>query len=271
VTRWSIVPLAVLTFSAAASADPTKEACLDANEKAQELRRSGAFHSARAQLAICGDAACSTLLRDDCAKRLADIATVQPSIVFFAKDGAGKDVDTVKVSADGAPLADKLTGAALEVDPGDHVFRFEGPGGVVTERWLVIQEGEKGRNETVVLQPSRTEVAAAPSPTGSAQRTVAYVVGGVGVAGIVAGSIFGVVALSSKPEGCNSMGLCPYKDASNISALKGEEAAADVSFFVGVLCFLSGGVLLATAPSGRETVGVAPWIGPGSAGVEGRF
>jgi hypothetical protein len=269
VTRWTLVPLAVLTFSAAAFAEPTKEQCLDANQKAQELRRSGAFHSARAQLAICGDAACSTLLRDDCTKRLADIAAVQPSIAFFAKDGAGNDVDTVKVSVDGAPLTDKLTGGALEVDPGDHIFRFEGPGGVVTERWLVIQEGEKGRNETVVLQPSRTEAAAAPA--GSTQRTVAIVVGGVGVAGIVAGSIFGLVALSSKPEGCNSMGVCPYTDASNISALKGEEAVADVSFFVGGLCLLSGGVLLATASSGHETAWVAPWIGPGSAGVKGRF
>jgi hypothetical protein len=44
---------------------------------------------------------------------MADLERAQPTVVFDVKDDAGNDLTDVKVTVDGNPLADKLTGTAL--------------------------------------------------------------------------------------------------------------------------------------------------------------
>jgi hypothetical protein len=63
--------MASLAFaSAPALADVTKDSCIEANGKAQDLRRTGKLSVARAQLRICADAS----LPPDGARRLRQAA-----------------------------------------------------------------------------------------------------------------------------------------------------------------------------------------------------
>ena len=91
------------------------------------------------------------MVRDDCARRLDELGQVQPTIVFDAKDASGRDVAAVKVTVDGRPLAEKLDGAALAVDPGEHTFVFTVAGGALVTQTFVIREGQKARYERIVL------------------------------------------------------------------------------------------------------------------------
>lgn len=102
---------------------------------------------AREQLRTCGDTSCPALIRDDCAKRLDEPERAQPAIVFDAKDGAGRDLSAVHVTVDGRPFAERLDGAALKVDPGEHVFVFTVPDEPPVSQTFVVKEGEKERRE----------------------------------------------------------------------------------------------------------------------------
>jgi hypothetical protein len=49
------------------------------------------------------------MVRDDCTRRLDELDKAQPTIVFEAKDGAGRDLTAVQVTVDGKPLVESLT------------------------------------------------------------------------------------------------------------------------------------------------------------------
>ena len=102
----------------AAAADPTKEQCIAANDHAQEFRQAGKLSKAREQLVLCVAQSCPGPVREDCAQRLDEVDKAMPTIVFVVKDASGNDVSGVSVTMDGQPLAAKLTGAAVAVDPG---------------------------------------------------------------------------------------------------------------------------------------------------------
>ena len=143
----------------------TKDQCVDANTKAQSLRREGNFAAAREQLALCIDRSCPGIVRDDCTQRLDELEHAQPTVVFDAKSAVGDDVVLVHVAVDGVRLADVLDGRALGVDPGQHVFTFAVPGQAPTTYRFVLKEGEKDRRERIVLAGA-AEPGAARSASG---------------------------------------------------------------------------------------------------------
>jgi hypothetical protein len=69
---------------------------------------------------------------------------------LIAKNAAGSDLVDVKVTVDGAPLATKLDGLAVDVDPGAHTFAFEAPDGRVEQK-VVITEGGKAQRVSVAF------------------------------------------------------------------------------------------------------------------------
>ncbi len=149
----------------AARADATKSECIEANAKGQDARRDHRFATARTLLTQCSQPSCPAMVRDDCTKRLDELERSQPTIVFSVTDAAGRDLVNVKVSVDGTVLADKVDGTALNVDPGARMFTFEAPGHPPFDQTIVIREGEKERNERVILGSAE---AAPPAPTPAA-------------------------------------------------------------------------------------------------------
>jgi hypothetical protein len=288
---------AVAAVPRSAGADLTKMQCVDANAKSQELRRDGKFLEARELLRKCADASCPAMVRDDCTRRLDDFEKAQPSLVFDVKDGRGADVIDVRVTVDGRPLADRLDGTPLKVNPGAHVFSFQVAGHPAVVDTVLVREGEVARHERVVVggasaagaapgapaagsgSPAAGSVTsgpeAAPSRGLGTQRTVGLVLGGAGVAALGAGTIFWISSMSAwssakqacggNPEACTDVGTgTTYHDKASTDALFGT-----ISFVAGGALLAAGGVLFFTGPrdSRPAALVVSPSFGARSAGL----
>jgi hypothetical protein len=161
-----------------AAADPTTADCLAANERSISLRNKHQLRAARAELLICATASCPEDVRNECARRVAEVNSQMPTIVFEIKDQHDNDLSAVAVAMDGQTLVERLEGTALSIDPGEHVFVFSAAGQPPVEKRLVIRESEKGRRERIVIgAPGAPGGPVAPAPTppiaGPAQPAVA--------------------------------------------------------------------------------------------------
>jgi hypothetical protein len=268
----------------AAAADPTKAQCIAANDNAQEFRQAGKLSKAREQLLMCVALSCPGPVREDCAQRLDELDKAMPTIVFAAKDAAGNDLMNVRVTIDGAPLADRLDGSSLRVDPGPHAFVFTWEGHPAVTKRLVLAEHDQARREVIVFgnaetphvesaSPGAAPVAAGSGGSGIDRKTIAFAVGGAGVAGLVVGSIFGAVA-SSKWSAAKSdcgAGCGPTAPAQGEKSTASSDATiSTVAFVVGGVLAAGGVVLYLTAPS-RTASGtglrIAPALGSNETGV----
>jgi hypothetical protein len=177
-------------------------------------------------------------------------------LVEVAPPGRRKSVQRVAVppleEADPEPVAAEPSPAAPIADPGPD----PGPG---------------GGGETA---------APGAAPGGATQRTLGYVALGVGGAGLVAGSIFGLLTFTNP---CGSLG-----DRDRCTAAARDDAdrtgmVSNVAFAVGGVGLVAGALLLFTAPKAGSSAGqgataarslrarVMPEIGAGWAGVRGAF
>jgi hypothetical protein len=287
-----LVALAILAASPGARADgPSKHVCVEASEAGQGLQQAGKLRDARAKLAVCIAQSCPGPVREDCAARLSDIDKAMPSIVFEFTDANGAAVPTVAVNLDGAPIAELGAGKPIDVDPGEHVFRFEAPGQGPLERKLVIRAGERSRQERVAFAPTsptvvpspvqRPEVSTGTAPTGSTggggpMRALAFVAGGVGVVGLGVGIGIGVAATSkhSTLESECPGSVCPSTANGDLDAFHSLRTVSTVGYTLGALGLVGGGVLFFLSRQGKtgsSSASVRPWLGLGSAGVSGSF
>src|SRR5215470_13760868 len=117
----------VALLAADGRADDT-DACLAAYERSQELRKEGKFRASRDKLLECVRASCPSLVKKDCSRWIAELEPATPTVIVNARDALGKDMVEVRVLVDGAVLLERLDGKSHEVDPGVHVFRYEGEG-----------------------------------------------------------------------------------------------------------------------------------------------
>ncbi len=262
----------------ASAADPTKDECIDANETAQSLRKSENLREAEQRLLVCVAASCPGPVRDDCAQRLTEVRSVMPTIVFVVKDEADQDLSAVRVTMDGAPLADKLDGTAIALNPGQHQFVFEAEGRTREERALLVREGERDRHERIVLTATpAAPQESAPVPVesspadGHVQRIAGIAVGVAGAVGIVFGSVFGIVAkgtydhalsteCNSDPNDCKPTGIADGHTAF------GQATVSTVAFVAGGVLLGGGALLYFTAPR-SPGVTVGPTVGVGTAGL----
>jgi hypothetical protein len=198
------------------------------------------------------------------------------------------------VKRDDAVLAGAALGIALRVDPGEHVVSTQAPGGTLWELRITIAKREKKpvvlevkAAPTVQARPTAAPAVAAPNPgpapqaepplevkAGPSSRRVAvYVVGGVGVAGLVLGGVMAGVAAGKKSTikaHCGSAIGAPTDidcDQTGLDAGNSAKALALVSTIgvaVGLAAVGTAVVLLVTehkpakpAPGAR-----APWLSP---------
>jgi hypothetical protein len=279
-----------------AQADDVKAECVQANTKGQEQRRDGKLSLARESFRACAASSCPSLLRDDCTRRLDEVERVQPTIVFDVKDASGRDVIAVKVTVDGKPLADRLTGAPLQVDPGEHVFAFEAVGQPPVTQTFLIKESEKDRQERIVMgagsaagspsseasgeSRSNAGLASNPPESGGGMGTMKLLglaSAGVGVAGLAVGSVFGLMTSSEanqqKTDCSAGVGKCP-----NYSAAQSDHSKAITYGAVSTAAFIAGGALVALGgvlfftgghaePAATTALVVVPSVGPGGGGV----
>jgi hypothetical protein len=312
VRRALLVPAVVGLVSlpaAARAADPTMSDCIQANSTAVKLRADKKLRQAREQWLVCAAASCDAEIRKVCTQRVEDANKAIPTVVFEVTDATGNPLTAVKVSMDGQPLVDQLEGTAISLDPGLHTFRFETQGTPPVEKQLLVMEAVKERHEKIVLNggavgpappgavaipppsssptaasPPSTAPAAASSPTPDTrtsgwgtQKTVSVIIGGVGVAGLAVGTIFGLVAShdwSNAQSECRSPTNCPSHGASvnDHDATVTAGTVSTVSFIVGGVALAGAAVLYLTAPHGSgEPASVAVGVSPAGLLVRGAF
>ena len=130
--RGVVVALAMLVATPAFAAPPkpasanaplSKAACLAAHEEALTLRTDKKPHAAHDKLVICARTECLTIVRKECTDLLESVQG--PTVVMEATDDKGNSDMAVKVTLDGTVVSEKMTGSAINVEPGEHTFVFE--------------------------------------------------------------------------------------------------------------------------------------------------
>ncbi len=242
---------ALLVLLASPSALADKAACGKAYTDAQVQKKAGKLHEAKQSLVQCAQKSCPGFINSACAKWLSDVESALPTIVISASDANGNDLTDVSVSADGQKLADKLGGMAIEIDPGQHTLHFEHEGAKPVDKKVLIREGEKARVIKVQFG-SPAKAATSSQPSGSAavggetstghgsSKTIAYVLGGVGIVGLGSFAYFGLTGSSDKSkllDHCKS-NVCDLPQSqidSKRSSVKTKFLIADISLGVGVV------------------------------------
>jgi hypothetical protein len=196
----------------------------------------------------------------------------------------------VVVKRDGSALSNALWNSPLPVDPGAHAIEATAPGYRAFKATIEVRPG----GGSLSAEVPALEKEAAPAPTAPVtiatvnpgsrwpvQKTFALIAGGVGVAGLAAGSIFGLRARSSwkdyeatAPTDCNSEGRCVDPAYTNAKDAKRDANLATLGFGVGVLGLAGGVVLWLTAPKAPEPSAATRWqFAPvvGTSGVGAEF
>ncbi|WP_437587058.1 tetratricopeptide repeat protein [Sorangium sp. So ce1000] len=188
-----------------------------------------------------------------------------------------------EVLLDRAPLPQATPGSELPVDPGDHALVARWADGRQTEALVSVAEGARKavRLEPPAPAPPPVRVSADPlSPTpppdapppgaSSGRRTLAFVVGGVGVAALGGSFITGGLALGTKDDletECPDPSRCSDEGMSLRSRGQTLTTASTVLGAVGLVGLGAGLVLLLTAPQQRTSVTFAPALLPGGGGA----
>lgn len=280
----TIASLSLATASVAAADDKT--ACVASYERSQTLRKEHHLRKAREELKSCSRNVCPVLVRSDCVTWLDEVQGALPSVAIRAsKDGA--DVASVRVVEDGEMVATKLDGTSLEVEPGEHAFRFETDGAPPIALTLVIHEHEKDRVVPVVFASPHGDGAHDADGTTSGEETTTsrpipigvWVLGGVGVAGL---ATFGILGGVGKSKESSLRSTCsPSCSSSSIDTVRGEYIGADVAVGIGAAGLVSAAVWYLLRPTRSESgeppaasvpqVGMAPRPGGGVLQWNGSF
>ncbi len=207
------------------------------------------------------------------------------------------DRPDLQIRRDGETIGRPAWGVPIPVDPGVHSVEATAPG---HKAWQGQTSVEGVAAQASIEVPRLAEVAEAtaeaapppaqpPPPTAplspapavpppaahmSAQRTMGLVSGGIGVAGLIVGATFGLIAQSDNNDAkhdCPTNSTCnPQGLASTTSALHAATAST-VAFIAGGALTAAGLVLYLSAPTGAPgsgaRLGLSPMVGAATGGV----
>jgi hypothetical protein len=237
--------------------------------------------------------------RDAAAQLNEDLGTRIPSLTINVKNVP--DGMTASVEVDGAAMPSELLGQPRKLNPGHHVITAKAG---TADGKQEIDLAEKDSKEVAIELPAQTAATSetkpdesTPPPEPPAESSGGnklLIWGGFGLAGagVIAGSITGLLAISKAnsvkgSSACQNSGgneVCNPSEDGDLSSGKTMATVSTVSFIVagvgaaiGVTGFFVGG---SSAPSAKpadapapdqSAARIVPWIGLGSAGVSGTF
>ncbi len=222
--------------------------CAAAYEKAQELKQETNLRQARDQLLVCAQDSCPDFIKGDCGKWLGEVEAAMPSVVFVVRDADGNDIVDVTVKMGEDVLVEQLDGRAVNVNPGQQTFTFEIPGQDPVTKKVLITQGQKNRAVKIQLErddPGEGEGGGATGEgdgatidggevlEGTPNRTLAYIFGGVGGAGLISFAAFAAIGKSDENglrDSCS-----PNCEDSQVDGVKKKYLIADVSLVLGIV------------------------------------
>jgi hypothetical protein len=196
-------------------------------------------------------------------------------------------VDGLVIQRDGEVVRDGQWGTPVAVDPGNHKIDVSAPG---KQAWTKTADVE-GEGQTIHVQVDPLVDAPAPPPTAtggaspgvdgpatgtsasSPWKTVGLVAAGVGVLGLGAGTVFGVMALGKNSDSNNghcggSLGgpnQCDVTGVSDRSTAVSDGNVSTVFIITGAVLAAGGVALWLLAPSSH--LQAAPAVGAGAGGI----
>ena len=226
--------------------------------------------------------------RGEAAKLAVELEPRIPSIrVVLSGVPAGS---TPVVAVDDVVIPPAAASDPRRVDPGHHVVTAKVGEGPEARVEVDVKESQLVDVPIAVIAPSSSSSAIVEPPpvvvtpsakndakTEARTNPLVWAGFGLGAAGLVAGSITGVIAFSKTStvkDECPTK-TCTPSQQSDIDAAKRFGTISTISFavagvgaIVGVVGLLSGG---SREPAPSPSANVSWWIGPGSAGVAGAF
>ena len=214
-------------------------------------------------------------------------------------------VELTEVLVEDRRVPDAEKGIVFAAEPGERKLTFRAKGKQQVVKYITFAKSDRPQRvavppmedqekeafaETPAPAPAPEEPKPAPAAPpaaegerGSGQKTLAIVLGGVGLVAIGAGAVTGVMTLSNactdsaKRDNPNG---CPSNEEGRDKTRQGETTGmiSNISFGVGGVALVAAVVLYLTAPSGkpdataaRSGIRVTPEIGTGWAGLRGVF
>jgi hypothetical protein len=189
------------------------------------------------------------------------------------KRGAG--ADAASISVDGVSVGDQVVGTPMPTDPGPHAVEAKAPGFKQFRQSVRVAEQQSETIEVVLeaepVPPPGSLPGGAAQPRGrDGVRTAGYVVGGVGVASLIASGVFFYLRqqkINDLDKSCPNR-ICPsHAYDSDRDAGKTYTVVADVTLAVGVAAVAGGVVLVLTSrpsssgPEPGPSVALAPTLG----------
>ena len=248
----------------ATSAAGSREECVDAHSRAQDLRDRGQLAQARRTFLTCAQSSCPVVVQQDCARFSEELAQLVPSVTFGARDANAADLPATTVFVDDAVVATRLDdGKSYELDPGKHVIRYVHDGRESTLR-VVLNQGERGRllvatfiDKAPARRERETPEITEPPVAESKRSALPLVLAGIGAAAAVTGGILYAVGRGSVPDSCSiSTKECstPPNDPSLSKAESGVRLAnTGLAIGIGGAVTLGGGIVwYLVQPSGTS-------------------
>jgi hypothetical protein len=258
-----------------------------------------------------GKANASPAFKDALDAAKAEVGAVSAKLASVVISIEGQLPNGTQVTIDGTAVNLAALGLKRPVDPGPHLVKASADGYKTAEATFRAEEGttseaklklEKGAAIVAATEPPASANAggtpanrdASPPPRadkasgGGSNKTLAIVAFGVGGAGLVLGSVTGLMALgkhSDLNDACKS-GTCPADKQADVDSYKTMGTLSTVGFIVAGVGAAAGAVLLLTSGSGKVETGdrgkgryataktapsVVPYLGIGGGGVVGRF
>ena len=203
------------------------------------------------------------------------------------------------VTVSGAAVPKALLGVERPTDPGTHEVIANAPGYLPAKTSVELTEGGK-QTVTLRLTPDPNAVVTPPpvaattppaeqtpdtrppaqAEHSSGNKTLAYVLLGVGGVGVITGSVTGLLALGKKGDLDCPEKQCSGDSADDLDSANTMATISTIGFAVGLPAAAVGTILLLTGSSSSEKSGsktkqkhfaATPYVGVGNAGVSGTF
>ena len=206
--------------------------------------------------------------------RVVDLEKKLPRLTVTLANGTEAGA---KIFRDEIELGQVSQGVPLPVDPGPHTVTVKMAGHLPEKITIAVGEGESKQVEVHAgaIDPNANETSSSivvePRP-----RTLGWVVGGIGVAGVGTGIVTGLMLVSKRSA---AESACPNKmctsqvDVDAASSGKTLLVANTVSWIVGGVGLGLGAYLVLSAPRHRTTAILVPSASPDGASLScvGRF
>ncbi len=201
-------------------------------------------------------------------------AALEPRLPKLSIRLAAGAPEATRIVRDGVELGSASQGTALPVDPGEHVVVVSAPGRAERSFKLLVSEREIRALEVAPGEPVADAASVGSAPAASPDTAalakskspvLGYVLGGVGIAGLITGAVAGALVLQKKgivDDHCDADKRCDDEGIDATESGKTLGIVTTVGLVTGVVGLGAGAYLIVSAGSSRDgTAASVTWTG----------